>query len=171
MLGGTGKQDNFMYCAPHSHSKRMAALLLVFVGASLLWIGCGKKGPPIPPERPRPPAVKDLAYTVHNDIVKLSWTVPGEGKSERVAPPAVVKVYRSRLSAEEASCKNCPIRFAVSGEIPIYKKRSEKTEPVKMSYTEFVETGYRYIYKVIVFDEYGFRGRGSNIVKFDHYSD
>jgi hypothetical protein len=40
-----------------------------------------------------------------------------------------------------------------------------------MSYSEFVEVGYRYIYKVIVFDEYGIGGKDSNIVKFDHYSD
>lgn len=157
-----------MQCASYSHSKWMAALLLVLAGSSLLWIGCGKKGPPRPPRRPLPPAVKDLEYTVHNDIVKLSWTVPGKEEGRSAAPPAAVKVFRSRLSTEDASCENCPIRFAVSADIPIDKKRSEKSQPIRMSYTEFVETGYHYVYKVTVFDENGIGGKGSNIVRFDH---
>ena len=44
-------------------------------------------------------------------------------------------------------------------------------EPARMSYSEFVEPGYRYIYKVTVLDEYGIGGKDSNIVKFDHYPD
>jgi hypothetical protein len=151
-----------------SHSKWVAALLLVLAGSSLFWIGCGKKGPPRPPRRPLPPAVKDLEYTVHNDIVKLSWTVPGNAESRNAAPPATVKVFRSRMSDEDASCENCPIRFAVSGDIPIHKQRSEKFKPIRMSYTEFVETGYHYVYKVAIFDENGIGGKDSNIVRFDH---
>ena len=160
-----------MQNASYAHNKWMTALLLLLAGSSLLWIGCGKKGPPRPPRRPLPPAVKDLAYTVRDDIVELSWTVPGKAEGRSVAPPAAVKVYRSRLSAEEASCKNCPIRFAVSTDIPIHKKRSEESRPIRMSYSESVERGYRYIYKVTVLDEQGIGGKDSNIVKFDHYLD
>ena len=154
-----------------SYRKWWAALLLLLVGSSMLWTGCGKKGPPRPPRRPLPPAVTDLAYTVYDNKVELSWTMPGKEENRKAAPPATVKVLRSRLSAEEAGCENCPIRFTVSGDVPIHKKRSEKSEPIRMSYTEFVEPGYRYIYKVTVFDEYGFGGRDSNIVKFDHFPD
>ena len=146
----------------------MAALVLVLAGSSLLWIGCGKKGPPRPPRQPLPLAVKDLDYVVHNNIVKLSWTVPGKEESRSAAPPAAVKVFRSRMSAEDASCENCPIRFAVSADIPVYKQRSDKSKPIRMSYSEFVETGYHYVYKVTVFDENGIGGKDSNIVRFDH---
>jgi hypothetical protein len=157
-----------MQYASYSHSKWMAALVLVLAGSSLLWIGCGKKGPPRPPRQPLPPAVKDLDYVVHNTIVQLSWTVPGKEESRNAAPPAAVKVFRSRMSAEDASCENCPIRFAVSADIPVYKQRSDKSKPIRMSYSEFVETGYHYVYKVTVFDENGIGGKDSNIVRFDH---
>lgn len=167
----SGKQDNFMQYASYSHSKWVAALLLVLAGSNFLWLGCGKKGPPRPPRRPLPPVVRDLEYTIHNDIVKLSWTVPGKEEKRSAATPVAVRVFRSRLSAEEAACENCPIRFIASGDVPIQKKRSEKSTSVRMSYTEFVEPGYRYIYKVTVFDEYGIGGKDSNIVKFDHRSD
>jgi hypothetical protein len=157
-----------MQYASYSHSKWMAALVLVLAGSSLLWIGCGNKGPPRPPRQPLPLAVKDLDYVVHINIVKLSWTVPGKEESRNAAPPAAVKVFRSRMSAEDASCENCPIRFAVSADIPVYKQRSDKSKPIRMSYSEFVETGYHYVYKVTVFDENGIGGKDSNIVRFDH---
>jgi hypothetical protein len=137
---------------------------------SFNWIGCGKKGPPHPPRRPLPPNVNDLAYSLRNDRVELSWTVPSVA-SRSASPPAAVKVFRSRLSAEEAGCENCPIRYALSGDIPIQKKQYEKSEPIRMSYSESVEPGYRYFYKVTVFDEYGIGGKDSNIVKFDHHPD
>jgi hypothetical protein len=150
-----------------SHSKWTAALLLLVAGLSFVWIGCGKKGPPRPPRRPLPPAVKDLEYRLRNDMVELSWTVPS-AQNHRFSAPTAVKVFRSRLSAAEASCENCPIRYAVSGDLPIRQKGSDDSKPLRMSFTEFVEPGYRYIYKVTVFDEYGMGGKDSNIVKFDH---
>ena len=152
----------------YSHYELMAALFVLLAALGLLAIGCGKKGPPRPPRRPQPPVIKDLDYTIHNDIVELSWTVPGRDDKAEVATPAAVRVFRSRLSAEEADCENCPVRFTVSDDIPIHSKRSEKSEPVRMSYSESIEPGYRYVYKVAVLDEYGIGGKHSNTVKFDH---
>ena len=151
----------------YSNSKWLALFIFAFAGLNFYWIGCGQKGPPQPPHRPLPPAVKDLSYVVHNQIVELSWTVPGV-ESNKASPPAAVKVFRSRLTTEEASCENCPVRYSVSADIPIHQKRSDRSKSIRMSYTEFVEPGYRYIYKVAVFDEYGIGGEDSNIVKFDH---
>ena len=107
-----------------------------------------------------------MSYVINNQMVELSWTIPGA--EDRVAsPPAAVKVFRSRLTAEESACENCPIRFSVSGDIPIHQKRSKKSKSIRMRYTELVEPGYRYMYKVTVFDEYGISGKDSNVVKFD----
>ncbi len=151
-------------------SKWISAFLLVLVCLNFLWMGCGKKGPPQPPRRPLPPAIKDLTHVIYGDKVELSWTVPGT-EDHKASLPVAVKVFRSRLSAEEASCENCPIRFSVSGDIPIEQQRSEKSKPIRMRYTEDIEPGYRYVYKVIALDEYGISGRDSNIVKFDHHPD
>lgn len=150
-----------------SFNKWLSLFIFAFVGLNLWWIGCGQKGPPRPPQRPLPPAVKDLSYVVYHQMVELSWTVPGV-ENHKASPAAAVKVFRSRLTTAEASCENCPVRYSVSADIPIHQKRSDRSKSSRMSYTELVEPGYRYIYKVTVFDEYGIGGKDSNIVKFDH---
>jgi hypothetical protein len=111
--------------------------------------------------------VKDLTHVIYGDKVELSWTVQGT-EDRKASSPAVIKLFRSRLTAEEASCQNCPVRYSVAGDIPIHQKRSEKSKPLKTSYTEDIEPGYRYMYKVIVLDEYGMSSQDSNIVTFDH---
>ena len=150
----------------YSQERWLAFLFLTLVGMSFLWGGCGKKGPPRPPQRRSPPAVKDLSYVIYGEMVELRWTIPG-ADGQKASSPAAVKVLRSRLTAEEASCENCPVRYSVSGDIPIHQKRSEKSKPKKMSYAEYVEPGYRYVYKVIVLDEYGISSKDSNIVNID----
>lgn len=151
----------------YSHRKWIAAFLLMLAGSNFGWIGCGQKGPPQPPQRPLPPAVKDLSYVIQGEMVELSWTVPIT-ESRKASSPVAVKVFRSRLTAEEAGCEKCPVRFALSGDIPIHQKRSVKSKTVRMRYTEAVEPGYRYLYKVIVLDEYGISSQDSNIIDFDN---
>lgn len=155
-----------MHIINRSFNKWLPLFFFALVGLNFGWIGCGQKGPPRPPHRPLPPAVKDLSYVIYGEMVELRWTIPG-ADGQKVSSPAAVKVLRSRLTAAEASCENCPVRYSVSGDIPIHQKRSEKSKPKKMSYAEYVEPGYRYVYKVIVLDEYGISSKDSNIVNID----
>ena len=148
------------------YKKGLTFFWLVVAGLSFCLSGCGQKGSPQPPQRPLPPAVEDLSYAVSNLIVELTWTVPGI-ESRKASAPATVRVLRGRLTAEEASCQNCPIRYSVSADIPVDQKRSESAKPKKMNYTETVEPGYHYLYKVIVVDEYGISGKDSNLIQFD----
>jgi hypothetical protein len=56
--------------------RRRAALAAVLLGVGLVWFGCGKKGPPVAPERRLPGAPADLAAIVDGDAVVVSWTAP-----------------------------------------------------------------------------------------------
>ncbi len=154
----------------YSHGRWLGLFFFTLAGLSFLWIGCGKKAPPRPPQRRSPPAVKDLSYAVDNRIVELSWTVQGADDRSASAPVGY-KVFRSKLSAAESNCEKCPIRFAEIADLPIQMKRSEKAKPTRMRFTEVLEPGYRYIYKVIAYDEDGEGSQDSNTVKFDHLSD
>lgn len=151
----------------YSHERWLALFFFTLVGLSFLWVGCGKKGPPKPPERRSPQAVKDLSYAIDNQIVELSWTV--QGSDDRSASsPAGYKVFRSKLSAKEPNCEKCPIRFGEIGDVAIQMKRSETSKPTRMRFTEVLEPGYRYIYKVIIYDEDGKGSEDSNFVKFEY---
>jgi hypothetical protein len=154
----------------YSHGRWLGLFFFTLAGLSFLWIGCGKKASPRPPQRRSPPAVKDLSYAVDNRIVELSWTVQGADDRSASAPVGY-KVFRSKLSAAESNCEKCPIRFAEIADLPIQMKRSEKAKPTRMRFTEVLEPGYRYIYKVIAYDEDGEGSQDSNTVKFDHLSD
>ena len=137
------------------------------VALSLFWAGCGKKAPPRPPELRFPPAVKDLSYAIASQKVELNWTVQS-ADDHSASFPASCKILRSKLSAEESNCEKCPIRFTAIGDIPIEMKRSEKPQSTGMRFSEILEPGYRYIYKVVVYDEDGQRSKDSNTVEFDY---
>jgi len=53
-------------------------LLFTLVGVAILILACGKKGPPIPPERRLPTAVRDLSVEVQGRQATLTWTNPKE---------------------------------------------------------------------------------------------
>jgi hypothetical protein len=154
-----------MHDTAYFRVKCVAFFLFTLAGISLLWLGCGKKGPPRPPPQTLPAAVKDLSYQIDNDMVKLKWTVTGTN-DHSPSYPAAVKLFRFKQSAEESSCERCPIRFSEIADLPVQLKRSGQSESSTMSFTEVLERGYRYIYKVIVYNRDGLGSKDSNPVEF-----
>ena len=124
----------------------------------------------MPPKRPLPPVVQDLRHTIHGHVVELSWTLPASTGGS-AAEPAEVKVLRAAQSGEEIGCEGCPLDFEIAAEIPIHAGVFEKSDSRTLRYTETIEPGYRYIYKIVVFDENGFGGKASRSVMFDHLTD
>jgi hypothetical protein len=62
---------------PRARAARLGPpLLLALVVAGGLLAGCGRKGPPVPPERRLPAAVQDLTAAVAGEGVRLGWTLP-----------------------------------------------------------------------------------------------
>jgi predicted small lipoprotein YifL len=68
----------------------VALLLLVALGA------CGRKGPPVAPERRVPSPVSDLSGTVREGGVELSWSVPRRRvDNTRLLDLGVARVFRT----------------------------------------------------------------------------
>ena len=155
---------DFIHTDVWLHCKWLVGLILVAGAFSLVGQGCGKKGPPVPPMRPAPPVAQDLSHTIQGDMVELSWTLPAASDGRA----AEIKVLRATQTGEEIGCEGCPLRFGVAAEIPIHHKAFAESAPRTLRFTEKIDPGYRYIYKVIVFDENGIGGQESNVVKFDH---
>ena len=80
--------------------------------------------------------------------------------------PAAVKLFRSKQLAEESNCEKCPIRFAEIADLPVAMNPAEKSHSTTMGYTDLLERGNRYIYKVIVYNKDGIGGKDSNTIEF-----
>jgi hypothetical protein len=143
---------------------KMALAVLLLVTPAVMMLGCGKKGPPEPPTGSRPPRVGDLRYGVSNNTVKLSWTVP-EPDEKAQLPITGFLIYRFQQSVAERECPNCPISFKLIGDVPVRSPGSGQSAP-PITFTQTIEPGYRYTYKVNGYSEGGIRSRNSNLAQF-----
>ncbi len=93
--------------------------MVVFAVALLLAFpaGCGRKGPPVPPELPRLPAVENLQAKRVNGQVELSWgiSVKEPNRSDTIAG---FYIYRAEAGASDADCGVRPRRFRQVGKVP-----------------------------------------------------
>ena len=147
--------------------KTTKVIILVFVtlmASAFLSGGCGKKAMPEPPSGRRPPNVTDLSYSISGNDIKLSWSIPGTSTEART-PIAGFLIHRSKQSHIEADCPNCPIRYLRIGEVLVRRDVPAQPGPAVV-YTDTIEPGYRYIYKVVAYDDDGVTGRDSNVIDF-----
>ena len=145
----------------------MAALasVSILVTVSMIW-GCGKKGPPVPPTGSIPPRVTDLGHSISDNTLELSWTTPQPDETARL-PITGFLIYRSQQSLLEAACPNCPIVYRQVGDVPAMGGGSGRSGQKPIIFTQTLETGYRYIYKVHGYSSDGIRSSASNLVEFD----
>jgi hypothetical protein len=135
------------------------SILIIFV---FLVLGCGKKATPVPPRQAKPPAVNDLRASIDESILKLTWTIPKE-KGRIISDLSGFIVYRSKMLLLDTDCEVCPVPFKRVADIPIEAKGPEYMKKGNSTYTETLEKGYKYIYKVIVYRK-GVTSSDSNYV-------
>ncbi len=128
--------------------------------------GCGKKALPNPPSGNRPPKVIDISYSISETTIKLSWTIP---KTSDKAKSLVTGFYifRSKQASIEADCLNCPIHFLKIGDILVRSDVSGKPDR-SVVFSQTIEPGYRYIYKVTAYNDDGVAGQDSKLIDFTY---
>ena len=144
------------------HSLACATLI---ISASML-SGCGRKAPPKPPRESRPPQVIDLGYSISEDSIKLSWTIPKTSDKDESSATGFL-IYRSKQSVSEADCENCPITFIKIEDVPVRGGVSGRPES-SVVFAQTIEPGYRYIYKIKAYDDDGVAGKDSNLIDFTY---
>ena len=137
----------------------------LIIAASML-SGCGRKSLPKPPRESSPPQVTDLGYSISENSVKLSWSIP-ETSDKYESPATGFLIYRSKQSASEANCTNCPITFTKIEDVPVRSGVSGRPES-SVVFAETIEPGYRYIYKIKAYDDNGAAGKDSNLIDFTY---
>ncbi len=133
----------------------LAMPIVVIISVAVLF-ACGRKGPPVPPDRPPLPKISTLAGRLDGDAVTLSWQAEGVGKGVRG-----YVVLRADKSLADPDCKGCPMVFEKVGEPGV----SAGTETV--FFKDTVPDGAAYIYQVQAVGAAGDRGPGSNQVTID----
>jgi hypothetical protein len=139
----------------------------ILISVAFLFFGCGRKGPPVPPRQAKLPVINDLTSSIEGDLLQLTWAMPGHDKKR---PPALSGfiVHRSKKSVSEPECEDCPILFQRVVDIPIQTEGSADLEKVVTVYTETLEKGFKYTYKVTIYMGTGAHGRDSNVVAFTY---
>jgi uncharacterized protein len=161
---------------------RIRAALALALLLPLSLAACGKRGPPVAPERRLPAAVQDLQGTVEGDAVRLSWTLP----KIRLDRSALKEVRRTEVYRRiENGTTEEPVRpamlvfgglFGPAPGVPGFERVANITvaEPAapaqvqgnQVTYrdTQDLKIGQRYTYVVVALDENGRPSPPSNRV-------
>ena len=135
-----------------------------WMASAFMLSGCGNKAMPEPPSGNRPPKVVDLAYSISENTIKLGWTIPKT--SDKAKSPVIgFYIFQSKQSSIETDCPNCPIHFLKIGDVLVRGGVSGKPEP-SVVFSQPIEPGYRYIYKVNAYNADGVAGQDSNLIDF-----
>jgi len=140
----------------------LKSLIPLIVILFFLLPGCGKKGPPVYPQKTPVPAVSDLTYRIDGNIMTLTWTIP-EAKGKEAFDGFIV--YRYQRPDSDSPCKNCPKLFQQVANIEIDTSDYENRN---MDYREEIIKGFVYTYKVVLFTKDGASGTDSNHVDFNY---
>ncbi len=97
----------------------LSCFLFVYLAVACLLPSCGKKGPPVPPEKKgtvlAPPA--QLTYALINREATLSWTYDNGNQAEGDVDGFEVFMATKPLEG----CEGCPFMFKSVGVVPMPK--------------------------------------------------
>ncbi|MCP4624854.1 MAG: hypothetical protein GY850_15215 [bacterium] len=145
------------------HARALTLAAVLWLAATMMIGGCGKKGPPEPPSGNKPPRVMDLAYSITKNTIKLSWTMP-QTTARAKTPVTGFLIYQYQQPVIERECANCPVIFKQIGDVPAHGAGQASSQP--LIFTQTIEPGYRYIFKVKAYEDRGIGSRDSNSVEF-----
>jgi hypothetical protein len=142
-----------------------ALAVIIWLTVCIMVGGCGMKAPPEPPRGDRPPAVTDLNYSITDNTIRLSWTMPQTTAKAKNAVTGFI-IYQFMQSAHERECPNCPVIFKKVGEVPVRRSGRGQAGAQPIVFVQTIVPGYRYIYNVRAFDKNDTLSRDSNLVEF-----
>ena len=164
-----------------SPSSRVVWVVLAVLLVSLALATCGKKGPPVEPQRRLPATVQDLAAAIVGDGVRLTWTLP-KIRVDRSQLKEVrrTEVYRRLETSEQAEPPRPAILtfgglfgepstvagFERVADIMVAEPTPAEVRGGRVTYvdTQGLAFGQRYTYVVVAIDEQGRPSPPSNRV-------
>lgn len=165
-----------------NNPKAMLALIVV-----LSCGGCGKYGPPLPPEAVSPTNVSELAVSASGETVTISWEAPGsDRRGKNLADIEGYRVYRKTIS-RRGDIYDDAVPYVLISEVKdehlqlLAKKKAEaeaegrptrriKADPKDLvfSYSDLTaKSGEQYIYRVTPVNNGGVEGRTAKLIRAD----
>jgi fibronectin type 3 domain-containing protein len=153
--------------------RRLAACLGL---AALALTACGKKAPPVAPEQRAPQPVADLAGTVHEEMIVLTWTPPNRrADNARIRDFTMMRIYR----VDDAGVGEPKSAMLADGKIAGYEElaaiRGAEPEPavrrgqhLELTDQKGLTYGRRYTYVMLAGDSQGRIGHPSRRVSVNY---
>ncbi|MCP3875953.1 MAG: hypothetical protein GY699_22720 [Desulfobacteraceae bacterium] len=139
---------------------KTATILFLMVVAStflLIFSGCGKKGPPLPPivkgKKIATPA--DLKYTYSDKDIALTWQHKIDAETAAVKPDGF-EIFMAKKTFE--ACEGCPFKFKVIGFVSM----------PSMKFVMDIEKGFKYYFRVQAVNDANMRSEYSKTVQFEY---
>lgn len=110
-------------------------------------IACGKKTAPIPPEAVIPAPISDLAYSLDEKGVTLTWSIPTRTELGTQLPEIDEFIIEKAEYREKDYCRDCPIQYAQTIRIAGTATRDRQNKTLT-SRDENLRPGHRYFYRV-----------------------
>ncbi|MGB5985050.1 MAG: hypothetical protein WBG37_07075 [Desulfobacterales bacterium] len=137
--------------------------LLALAGVVLILTACGVKTNPVPPNIAPPPAVTGMTGSLEQGRANLAWAIPLEGP-RGTAPISGFRVLRAKLPLKDEPCEDCIPRFVQVRDMGLYPGVGDQPQGQEMSYSEKLDPGFEYRFKVVTYSENGIEGGDSNSV-------
>lgn len=132
-------------------------LVLALLGSVGGW-GCGRRGPPTPPELRLPEPPRDPTLSAPGGVLTLSWSPPREDMGGRpLSSVSGYRIDRAEWPPGEGACETCPERFETVAELDNLMRRSRGLPPTSWEDPRIV-AGWIYRYRVRALDGRGRAG-------------
>lgn len=126
------------------------------LAASMLWLGCGVKSPPIPPQQAIPERIVDLTATSAVGGIRLGW-----GRPDRYAGGKKMR----DLGEFEIERAEGPGAFRPLVDIPVNDQERFQQQRHFDYIDSATEIGHSYKYQVVSVTQDGYRSEASNVAQ------
>lgn len=137
-------------------------VLWTLLAASL--VGCGKKGPLIPPEALAPAAVSDLKLAQKGEFFQLSWSRPArEEGGGPLRDLAGFRIFKREVLPPAEDCEACPDAYRLLKGVDLdYLQEVRRSGDLFFFNDNDVRLGKTYQYKAVAVKKDGTPSRESN---------
>jgi len=137
-------------------------LLSWFIALTILCGGCGKKLPPLEPDRLLPGPVREFRLSQEGDALVLSWLLPRVNLlGQPLTQVQGCRVYRCEASGVSPEVP-CPANFVLIADIDLaYPQQGEVRGEALIFPDRELAPDHRYFYRVAAYDQDGYLGSWS----------